>query len=390
MGNSKGSSPQGNTTVTQNSAPWGPQQPYLLAGLNSARNLYKTDPVTPYPGEQVASLTPQQQEALSGFANLGANGTPVGNAADSSVTNLLRGYGSPLVGQGAGILTNAATAAGNNPATGLLTNTATGNFAGNPGATGLLTTANGSTAGYDNPFLNDTFNKAASAVDSNEAGLFSSAGRYGSGAMQHDLSDNLNNLATSIYGGNYQSAAARQLAAQQELAGLQTGAQGTLGSQALTGAGLLGQIGGQVGSLGSAADTHTIQAGAIAPGLASNDFSNLSNLFSAGQTQQQQNQALINEAMAKYQQGQLDPWQTLQMYLGGVSGNLGSNSTTTSPFFGNPVGNGIATGLGGLALFNGANNAGLFSSIGGLFGSGATNAPSSMGPFLSDALASGG
>lgn len=64
-----------------------------------------------------------------------------------------------------------------------------------------------------NPYLDQTFNHAASAVGNNIAGRFAAGGRYGSGAMYNALGDSMGNLANDIYGGNYQAERGRQMQA---------------------------------------------------------------------------------------------------------------------------------------------------------------------------------
>lgn len=55
-----------------------------------------------------------------------------------------------------------------------------------------------------NPWLTATYNMAADQVGAGVDSRFSGAGRYGSGAHQGVLGQQLGNLATNIYGGNYQ------------------------------------------------------------------------------------------------------------------------------------------------------------------------------------------
>jgi hypothetical protein len=64
-----------------------------------------------------------------------------------------------------------------------------------------------------NPWLEKTYDMAAGKVGSGVDSRFSAAGRYGSGAHQGVLQEGFNNLATSIYGGNYQQERTRQAAA---------------------------------------------------------------------------------------------------------------------------------------------------------------------------------
>ncbi len=64
-----------------------------------------------------------------------------------------------------------------------------------------------------NPNLDATYKHDAGLVGAGVDSRFESAGRYGSGAHQGALQEGLGNLATSVYGGNYQAERSRQNAA---------------------------------------------------------------------------------------------------------------------------------------------------------------------------------
>src|SRR3569623_406528 len=66
-----------------------------------------------------------------------------------------------------------------------------------------------------NPYLDQTFNQAASSVGNNVASRFAGSGRFGSGAMYNSLNSGMNDLATNIYGNNYQNERTRQMQAAQ-------------------------------------------------------------------------------------------------------------------------------------------------------------------------------
>lgn len=61
-----------------------------------------------------------------------------------------------------------------------------------------------------NPYIDATYNMAADKVKAGVGSQFEGAGRYGSGANQDVLGQNLGNLATQIYGGNYNQERQRQ------------------------------------------------------------------------------------------------------------------------------------------------------------------------------------
>lgn len=146
--------------------------------------------------------------------------------------------------------------AGNNPLTGaaqdLATQTLGGGFLGS------------------NPYLDATFNKAAMATQGQLASQFAGAGRNVD-QSEGNRAQQLNDLATNIYGGNYQAERDRQ--------------QQTLG---------------------------------MTPGLQASGYYDLGQLAGVGAAQDQYNQYLQNL-----------PGQNLDAYLGRVGGGYGSRQTTS-------------------------------------------------------------
>lgn len=113
-----------------------------------------------------------------------------------------------------------------------------------------------------NPYLKSTYDTAARQVANSVNSQFASSGRYGSGAQAGVLTQGLGDLATNIYGGNYQQERARQAASlslapqfnsidYQNLSAL-TGANQAVSDypyqQLARYGGLLGQVAGQGGS----------------------------------------------------------------------------------------------------------------------------------------------
>ncbi len=96
------------------------------------------------------------------------------------------------------------------------------------------------------------------------------------------------------------------------------------------------------------------QAMLLAPELQSMPYNDISQLYSAGQQQQGNQQATINDAMAKYNYEQTQPFNLLDWYNASVGGSFGGTSTLTSPYFQQQGG-----GLGGLGTLGGALAGGL-------------------------------
>lgn len=137
--------------------------------------------------------------------------------------------------------------------------------------------------GNTNPYLDKIYDKAASQVSNSVNSNFSQAGRYGSGAQNEVLGRSLDDLATNIYGGAYESDRARQ-----------------------------------------------IQAIGMAPQFGDLAYKDASQLLNVGQIEQDQAQKPLDYEYQKYQEEQNLPYKQLAAMSGVFGSNLGSSSTTQS------------------------------------------------------------
>lgn len=177
---SKKSSPQTNTTTTE---PPSYIAPYLQQGARDAASLYGAG------GPGVTPFSPQTQTALNMAESRAINGSPVNRAAQDYATQTLNG-----------------------------------GFMGS------------------NPWLDQTFNRAAGAVTNQVQGNFAGAGRNAQGIDAAGFArEGYNDLATQIYGGDYQAERARQ----QQLVPFA----GQLASQDYADAGQLAGVGSQYEAL---------------------------------------------------------------------------------------------------------------------------------------------
>jgi hypothetical protein len=230
------------TTTTQAPSWLVPFQQY---GLDQSLSAYQN------PGQLVAPFAPQQEQAISGITGLTANG---GGAPFTAAGNYL-----------SGVLNG-------NPAT--------------------------------NPFLDSMFNQGANAVQNRLSSEFAGMGRNVESSLPVQA-DQLNNLATQLYGGAYNTGVQQQMgAAQMSL-------------------------------------PYTQQA-----------YQNFNNLFGVGQQVQGQSQRYIQA-----------PQDFLNQYLNRVNGyNLGQTTTATPAF--NP----LAGAIGGAGIGYNIGNS-INSDYGGLLGS---------------------
>jgi hypothetical protein len=203
-------------TVSQSAPSW--QLPYQESGINQSQAQYNS---VSSPTQLVAPMSTQQNQAITGITNLATNGTPEGNAANSYVTNTLNGQ----------------------PA--------------------------------NNPYLNSEFQLGANQVQNSLASQFAGSGANVLSSLPVQ-SDELNNLATQLYGGAYNTGVQQQESAAQ-----------------------------------------------LAPTLQTNDYNAQNALYNAGGAIQNQSQQYIQA-----------PQTFLQNYLNQINQGLGTTQVTSQPTVG--------------------------------------------------------
>jgi hypothetical protein len=232
-------------TVTSSTAPWGGQQPYLSFGFQQAQDLYNQGGPQYYSGATLAPVSPDTTQALALQAQRALNGSPLTAAAQA----------------------------------------------------GALGTAQGDYLAAGNPYLQNMFGSIANTVTPSIAGAFSGAGRYGSGAYAHALSDSLANTAGNLAYQNYSNERANMM-----------------------------------------------QADAQAPTLANQDYTDIGQLASVGDAQRQLAQQDVNAAVDRYNYNQNLPYNTLANYMKMIQGNYGSSSTQTTQDYANPIAGALGLG----------------------------------------------
>ena len=239
-----------NTVQTQTIPSW--LQSSAQYGLNQGQSLYGQGGPNYYPGNQVAPFSPLQEQALTGVENRAMQGSPVTAAAQNNATATLNGsYLSP----------------------------------------------------GSNPWLDQTFQQGANAVQNRVSSEFGQAGRNLESSIPVQ-NDQMNQLATQVYGGNYQAERANQM-----------------------------QTMGQANS------------------LANNDYYGLGQLMTAGGQVQNQSQQMINQNINGYNWQQQQPYNNLNWYQNLVGNTIhGGTTSTQTPYTG---GNHVAGALGG-AMAGGA------------------------------------
>lgn len=265
-----GTQQTGSSTSTQ--TPPAYMYPYIGTALDQAGNLLQTGGPSYYPGQPVAGFSDPQQEAMGAIDTLASTGTTAGNAATGYDANLL-----------------------------------TGNFSGPQAALARI-----GQGGAGNPYLDAMFKQAAGATQNRLASEFAGAGRNVS-ASEPLRAEELNNLATHLYGGAYAQDQANALGANQ-----------ALGSE-------------QQNAL------------AEAPSLDAMQFGNLGQEMNVGGLVQNQAQKLIDASRDAFNYSQQQPWQNLSSYEALLSG-VQPGSSQTNPILNNPAANtaNVATALAAL------------------------------------------
>lgn len=258
-----GRSGGGQQVVTQNNAPWGPQGTGLQEVFGEAKKLYQGGGPQYFPGSTVAGFAPETEQALQMTQQRATQGSDVTRAAQGQNTATLRGD--------------------------------------------YLNS---------NPYLDATFGKASDAVtraykEATIPGLnatFTMGGRLDGGNAKQTAFDQANNrlgstlgdLATDIYGGNYQ--------------------QERLNQQRAT---------------------------ALAPTLAGQDYQDIGQLAAAGGQREEMSQAQLADQVNRFNFQQQAPANNLAQYLAFISGNYGGTSTTTQPIYRNTLASSLGGGLAG-------------------------------------------
>lgn len=370
----------GDTTSTntiQNADPWAGAQPFILDILQRANAQANKPPPQFFPGQTVAGMAPETLQSQQMAVQRAVAGSPLEQAAQAENLRTVQGqylglspaqplWNTTMQGQ----FLNA------NPNIPFLNQSTGGQFLNaSPNTQFLNSTMSGDFLGT-NPFLDATFAKAARPVTQQFtdvalpgiASMFSAAGRYGSGAQQDAVTNasdvlgrTLGDLATGIYGQNYQFERGLQQQASQQLGsqfaaerGLQQQAAGLLGSQFLAERALQADAANQADQAFGQARLLQQQATGMAPAVAGTDWQNIAMLGNVGLDRTAQQQQLIDDAVARFNFNQMAPAQQLAQYAALISGQpapTSQNSTQVSQLPPpNRVGNAAGGALGGAGL----------------------------------------
>lgn len=330
----------GTTTqqTSQQSAPWGPIQPYLTDVAQQAQNLQQSQQGNNQLPSTFAPFSSQTTSALNAATDYGnGTGNSLINSAQGSLSNLMNPQGTP--GNGTlSSLSQGYSDSGNGIA---------GSVA-NGSAPGMSTMGSWANQANINPYLNAQYQAASKPVIDSVNATMGMAGRTGSGADQQMLTRNLGDLSSSIFSNGYDNAANRSLSAAQSYTGDQLAGAGQLSGNALNQANVRGQAANNLNST-------MMNASQLAPSLNDAGWQNIQNLLGVGTAYDTQNQNQLNDMLSQYQYSQQQPWNILNGYSGAVSGlgalggtSSGTNTTQAPGSMGSAIG--AAGSVAGAAL----------------------------------------
>lgn len=329
-------SPSTTQTVTERSDPWSGAQPYILDVMNKARS-QSNQGGQYYPFSTVVPFSGQTQQGLAGYEGAGmdqamaltqgstdhAQKTLAGDyMGGSDAINKVYDGGFDVSGDGF----NQFRQGGSTPASSYLDATARGDYLNN------------------NPHLDSVYDKVASSITAGVGAQFGRSGMFGSTNHAEALGDSLGDAAIDIYAGNYARERQNQLGAASTIQGAYDNSQG----RALSAAGAQSDIAQRNADRGAGAASmiegsnqaergRQAQLTALTPQLANASYQPYERMMQAGQMREEQAGRQLQDAMARHDFQQQQPWQDLANYSAIINGysNIGGQSTQSTPLYRN-------------------------------------------------------
>jgi hypothetical protein len=330
--------------VSQTTEPPDYIRPYLHGAASESQRLYDQGPQQYYPGQTVVPFANETNDAIVGITRRANAGSPVNQNASSFAANTLGKTPTSQFGGGQNPFANADNpyGAAQNPYAN----------ASNPFGTG------------NNPHLDAQFNRAADQVQNRVQSGFAGSGRNVE-AGRAVAAQEMNDLATNMYGGAYEGERNRQLQYQSQLTGI--GAQGFENAQSrdlqyrgqLTGIGSQGYELERDRMAGDIQQQRQQQLGVLgmAPQIANQDYYDMDRLRGVGAEYEDRMGREMEDQAARWDYAQQAPGLSLDQYITRLQGQPGSSVTTSTPIYRNQVAGGLGGAMAG-------------SEIGGQFGYG--------------------
>lgn len=350
----------GSSTTVQKADPWSGQQPYLTRGFQEAEKLYNSGGPEYFPNATYVPFSGQTETGLDMISNRAMQGSPINTA--------LQGYVGNTLSSGAANDSNAINMLNRRMMADPSMQDIQGGMQLPSDVTGSLqSTLRGGYLGQ-NPWLDDTYRRAVNSVkeqysDTILPGInatFSNSGRTGGGLhgemyakAADELGDDLEGLATNIYGNNYLNERNNQMQAASMLGGLNNQSLG-LGNQLYS-----SLLNNQLGAANALTDirsndmTNQARAAAFAPSAANVDYQDAQQLLNVGGAVEGKAGEMLGDTMSRFNYYQQRPEDSLSRYIAAIQGNYGGTSTSkqtgggSNPIVGAAGGALTASALGG-------------------------------------------
>ena len=268
----------GDTETTQKMEPWKGVQPFLTSYMNNAGQI-ASQPYEAFQGQRIAGLSPEQQMGMNMTTSRALNGSPVMNAAQANLTDTLSGrYMSP----------------------------------------------------DSNPWLKQNVDTALGQAGSAINSQFNKPGAFGSSAHEGVMANQFGNIASQMYGQNYDQERTRQM-----------------------------------------------QANMFAPQAAAADYADAQALMGVGNINREMTQSLIDQDYADWQQAQQYPYMQSDFMKNAVLAGQGAGSTSTTKTEGagsSGLANALGGGILGHSLGSAASDALMGNVVSSTLGAGTLNA----------------
>lgn len=194
----------------------------------------------------------------------------------------------------------------------------------------------------------------ANSITAGQGLQYGAANNYGNQALQargqqQTAASQLSDAA--LQGGQLQQGAASTLGNQYlQGSGLQNQAASTLGSQALSGRELQQGAANNYTQGNNAQLTEMLRGLGLSSQTQDMQYKPWQNLYDVGATEQNLNQASIDDSAARWNYYQNLPYDELNQYANTIQGQYGGTSTRTDPIYTNRTSNALSGALGGASL----------------------------------------
>lgn len=288
MGGLIGGGGKKNPGTTTFGGPWAPSAPYMKDIFKQAAGLYNKGVGGRYfPGATYIPQTANETAGLGMMQNAAMSGNPML---------------APALSQGASMLSGGGMSAEQRAALSPLQDIASGRNA--------LTSVG---IGEGNPYLMKNLGIAADQARDSAGAMFSAGGRYGGGAHQGTVANEIGNLYSQGLGAQMNADLDRRMQ--------------------IEGANIANQAGASNSLQGAydSANRNALAWGALSPTLNNMRYDDANQLIKVGSAQRSDLQGQLDDNVQRWNATQNRPWEQLDRFRNVISGGAALGSTTTQP-----------------------------------------------------------